>query len=232
MVAAAVLASLWAQAEPAPEPPPSAQPAPATPAAAGPSPAGQRNVFGLWGMFAYRTGKEADSLGPAAGFSIGGSFERRYLRRGEAPAIELAAGAEFFHDQFATDVTGSGPDPSGNEQTYPATRTITTTSFAAIQSVALDLAAIRFAAAVGAGIAIGYLSTPELELRPGSTSAVQPLARGPLAIELPLPRSMAVVVRGDYTHTFTRPTFTTDGGQTYSFLGDVITAGAGLKLRF
>ena len=45
---------------------------------------GWRTASRSSGRFAYRLGDEGQSLGPAAGFSVGGSFEHRYLalRRG------------------------------------------------------------------------------------------------------------------------------------------------------
>jgi hypothetical protein len=61
---------------------------------------------------------------------------------------------------------------------------------------------------------------------------VQPLARGALGAEIALSGPTALVFRADYTHAFTRPTFTTDAGLAYSLFGDIFDAGVGLLVRF
>jgi hypothetical protein len=63
-------------------------------------------------------------------------------------------------------------------------------------------------------------------------SAVQPLARGVLGVDVALSPTMALTFRGSYTLTFTRPTFTTETGQSYSLMGDLIDVGAGIRLGF
>ena len=226
MLAAALLASLWAQAEQAPAPPPAPpRPAPAT-APALPPP----NEISVHARLAYRIGNDAQAVGPAAGFSLGGMFERRYFasRRG----IELGAAVDFFYDRFSTAVVGSSPDATGQETQYAASRTLSRTSFALLQTVGGRTTGLRIFAAVGPGITIGYFSSPELVLRPGNTTAAQPLARAALGAEIALSSLTAVVLRADYSHSFTRPLFTTDAGPAYSLFGDVFDAGAGMLVRF
>ena len=79
---------------------------------------------------------------------------------------------------------------------------------------------------------MSYFATPEEALQPGRSDAVQPLLRGLVGASVPVSSKLAVVIRADYTHLFTRPTFTTDGGVTYSILGNLFHAGAGLEVRF
>jgi hypothetical protein len=224
MLAAALLASLWAQAEQAPAPPP-VPPRPSPVAA----PATPPNQISAQARLAYRIGSDAQ-VGPAAGFSLGGMFERRYFasRRG----LELGAAVDFFYDHFSTAVVGSSVDATGQETQYAADRTLSRTSFALLQTVGWRTTDLRIFAAVGPGVTIGYFSSPELVLRPGNTTAAQPLARAALGAEIALSPLTALVLRADYSHAFTRPLFTTQAGPAYSLFGDVFDAGAGMLVRF
>jgi hypothetical protein len=230
MLAAALLVSLWAQAEQAPAPPPAQAPAPPKPIVAKPAPTAPPNGMSVQARFAYRLGSEGRSLGPAAGFSLGGMYERRYLGRGGG--FELGAAADFFYDRFATAVIGSAPDANGQEVSFAGVRTLSQTSFALLQTAGWRALDLRVFAALGPGLTIGYFSTPEGMLRPGSQTTVQPLARGVLGVEFALSPFTAVILRADYTHVFTRPTFTTDTAMIYSLFGDILDAGAGLLVRF
>jgi hypothetical protein len=182
------------------------------------------------GQFAYRLGSEGQSLGPAAGFSLGGSFEHRYLALPDD--FELGAAVDFFYDRFATGVVGSSMVAPGVEQTFDGTRMLSETSFALLQTVAWRGGPVRPFLAAGVGLTIAYFSSPELTLRPGSMDAVQPLARGVAGLDIAVSATAAVVVRFDYTSTFTRPTFTTNQPVTYSLLGDLLHLGAGVRVRF
>jgi hypothetical protein len=79
---------------------------------------------------------------------------------------------------------------------------------------------------------MAYFSTPELALRPGATNAVQPMARAGIGVDVTIKSDTGVCVRADYTHTLTRPEFTTESGQTLSLFGDLFDLGAGLFYRF
>ena len=241
MIAAVVLASLWAQAEQAPpEPaaaPPGAAPSTAAPAAPAPPPAVTppapepklANTLAVSGRLAWRVGSEADRIGPSLGFAIGGGYERRYLQ--VADVVDLGAAVEFSFARFATGVARTTLPP-GTAQPFDDTRALNQTTFAVMQTAVLVLPAVHPFAAAGVGACISYFSTPEPALSPGSMSATQPLARATLGVEIPLSKVTAMTVAGDFTHTFTRPTYTAGDGQTYSFLGDTLTGGAGLRLRF
>jgi hypothetical protein len=238
MLAAALFASLWAQAEqapaPAPSPPPAAAPAAPTPTPtptlAKSAPPPRPNGVAVHARFAYRVGTEGKSLGPAAGFSLGGTFERRY--RARERGLELGLAADFFYDRFATAVVGSAPDATGQETVFAGERTLSQTSFAVLQTVGWRATDMRTFAAIGPGVTIGYFSSPEGNLRPGSKTTAQPLARAVLGTEFALSPFTAVIIRVDYTHLFTRPTFTTDTAAIYSLFGDILDAGAGLLVRF
>jgi hypothetical protein len=247
MIAAAVLASLWAQAEPAPpepappltpaqaEPapvampvPPPAQPPPVAPVAPAPEPK-LAQALAVWGRVAYRLGPESDRVGPSFGFALGAGFEHRYLKTAEA--LELGVMVDFSFARFATSVART-MDPPGAGQPYDDTRALNQTSFALLQTLALALPSVRPFAAVGGGATISYFSTPELALMPGSMTAVQPIGCARVGVDLAMSKTTAVTVAADYTHAFTRPAYTSSDGQSRSFLGDTLTAGAGLRVRF
>jgi len=226
MFTAALLVSLWAQAEPAP-PPPAPAPPPAVAKPAAPVPA---NGVSVHARFAYRVGTEGRSVGPAAGFSLGGMFERRYLA--SRHGFELGAAADFFYDRFSTAVVGSTADATGQETVFAGERTLSQTSFALLQTAGWRGADVRVFAAGGPGVTIGYFSSPEVDLRPGTKTAAQPVVRAVVGLELALSAFTSVIVRADYTHAFTRPTFVTADGIKYSLFGDLLDAGAGLLVHF
>jgi hypothetical protein len=267
MLAAALLASWWAQAEPAPDPtpptppqppaaaappsgtaaPPAAAPTPANAGAepapvaaaptAGPHPAATAtvapaapppvldNAFGVYACFARRLGSEGQSIGPANGVSVGGDYERRTF---DLPTgFELGVGLDFFYDRFSSDLSGSMQLDPGLAQ-----RVVSQTSFALMQTAGWRRGRVRPFAKVGVGATIAFFSSPEIALRPGSFDAVQPLARGAAGLSVDVVRGIAVSLQGTYTHTFTRPVFTTADGNAYSFLGDVLDLGLGVVMQF
>jgi hypothetical protein len=250
MVAVAVLASWLAQAEPAP-----AEPTPATPAAASaptaPTPASPGtpsaptapivaapkpgapppdNAVGVYAGWGHRLGREAATVGPANGISVGGTYQRRYLTL--LGDLELGAGLDFFYDKYVTDVTGSMTVASGQEQMFLSQRAISQASFALTQTVAWRQGRVRPFAQVGLGFAVSYFSTPELTFRPGTFDAVQPLGRGAIGLDVGVTHDIAISVRAGYTLVFTHPAYTPATTTTYSFLGDSLDVDLGVVLPF
>ncbi len=220
-----------------PAPPESNAPGAPSPAPAAPSPssfpdlgpdAPPRNTVALLGGVSYRL--TSTELGPSVGFTIGGSYQRRYATL--ASAVELAWAVEFAFDRFSAGVIGSAPDASGVEQTYAATRTITSTSFAAMQVLAVHQDRFRFWLGAGAGLSIGFLSSPELDLRPGSATAYQPLARAAAGADVEINSQASVGLRAGYSAMLTSSSLHTDNGPTFAFMGDLLDIQAGLFYRF
>jgi hypothetical protein len=260
MLAAIVLASLWAQAEQAPRPPapaplqlapappppepapsqlapapPPTAPAPAQPAPAPPQPTPPDapppppgpNQIRVYGAFAYRP-DDGGGIVTQAGFSIGGAFERRYLKL--ASGADLGVAVEGSFTRFST--AGSPVIVPGQAMAYAATRTLTQTGFALLQTVGWQLGSVRPFVAAGGGVSLGYFSTPEVELRPGTASSTQPLARVMAGVDIAFSPTTAVIVRAGYTHMFSSPTFTTDVAGSYSLFGDLLDVGVGMAARF
>ncbi|HVV49830.1 MAG TPA: hypothetical protein VHO06_09240 [Polyangia bacterium] len=224
MLAALVVASLLAQAEPAP-------PEPGAPVVAAPTPPPPTpdNTFAVYAGWGRRLGSEASTIGPANGFSVGGLYQRRYLTL--AGGFELGGALDFFYDKFETDVTGSAMDDNGNEQTFPAQRTISQTSFTLLQTAAWRRGRVRPFLGAGPGFTIAYFSTPELLYRPGSFDAVQPLLRGAGGLDVQITHDVIVSVRAGYTLVLTHPTYT-PATVSYSFLGDLFDADLGVAFQF
>ena len=239
MLAAAVLASWLAQAEPAPtEPAPSATSAPTAPsqpnvpskaASTPPPPPAPDNAVGVYAGWGHRIGHEAETIGPANGISVGGSYQRRYLTL--LGNLELGAGLDFFYDKYVTDVTGSMTVAPGQEQQFPSQRVISQASFALTQTVAWRQGRVRPFAQVGVGFAVSYFSTPELTYRPGTFDAVQPLGRGTVGLDVGVTQAIAISLRASYTLVFTHPAYT-PGTTSYSFLGDSLDVDLGVVLPF
>jgi hypothetical protein len=229
MSAAMVMAFWFAQAEPAPAEPPPPLP-PGTPAPTPEVPPARSNTLGVLARFAYRRGSEGASLGPATGFSLGASFEHRYALW--EPGISLGLCADFFHDRFSMDVVAPPPASTGAEQIYGSQRVLSQTSFAVLQTLAAALGPARFWIGAGAGVTVASFSSPEVDLQPGSKTAVQPLGRGAAGIDVAIGRRTAVGLRADLTHPFTHPTLATSAGPSYSLFGELFDAGLGLLYHF
>ncbi|HTB57138.1 MAG TPA: hypothetical protein VLC06_04655 [Polyangia bacterium] len=231
MLAAVVLASWLAQAEPAPaETTPSAASAASVAIAPAPAPPSTPdNAVGVYGGWGRRLGSEAQTVGPANGISVGGSYQRRYLTL--LDHLELGAGLDFFYDKYETDVTGSAMVAPGEEQTFSAERIISQASFALTQTVAWRQGRVRPFAQLGLGFAISYFSTPEIAFRPGSFDAAQPLGRGSVGLDVRVTHDVGISVRAGYTLVFTHPAYM-PGTTSYSFLGDSLDVDLGVFLPF
>jgi len=234
MVAAAVLASWLAQAEPAPK-----ETMPTTPSTAStpivvtpkpPLPPAPDNAVGVYAGWGHRLGREAESVGPANGISVGGTYQRRYLTL--LDHLELGAGLDFFYDKYEKDVTGSMTVAPGQEQTFPSQRVISQVSFALTQSVAWRQGRVRPFAQVGVGFAVSYFSTPEITFRPGTFDAVQSLARGSVGLDVGVTHDIALSARAGYTLVFSHPAYTPGSTTSYSFLGDSLDVDLGVGFPF
>jgi hypothetical protein len=237
MLAAWLLASLLAQAEAAPPeapPPPATQPDPN--ASIDPALPGA-NTVSVLASLAYRldSGGADATLGPAGGFSIGGEFERRYYTL--SGIVELGAALDFNYQRFATSVEGLGTTAPGEDAPFNGQRVLSKTGFALLQTVAVRAARLRPFVAVGPGVVINFFSSPELALRPGSKTVVQPTAQVTLGLGVDVGKNTAFVVRLDVVHPFTDPVFEPimspqSPAPRFALFGDVIAAGFGLAVRF
>ncbi len=90
----------------------------------------------------------------------------------------------------------------------------------------------RFWLGAGAGLSIGFLSSEELELRPGSATAYQPLARAAAGADLEINSQASVGLRAGYSFMLTSSALHTDNGPTFAFMGDLLDIQAGLFYRF
>jgi len=178
--------------------------------------------------YAYRVGSDGDSLVPAAGLSLGGEFERRLF--GFKSGFEIGLGANFFYDRFSKEVVAPSTDPM--VQATVATRTLSQTTFALMETTAWRYADMRLFLGVGAGLTVGYFASPDMTAN--STTALQPIARGVFGFDFAIASRTAAILRVDYSHTFDRSTFYTTAtpGVTYPLFGDLFDAGIGLLVRF
>jgi hypothetical protein len=203
---AALVALAWlAQAEPAPPPSALPAPAPAPTSAAGdpvePAPREPVQAVAVHGRFAYRPNDSGSGI-PTEGFSLGGTYERRYARVWER--VGLGVGLDFFFDRFATDQKNM---TSGTDVALYA-RELMQTSFVALQTLAVERLPVRPFVAAGAGVAFG--------------SGTRPVARGVAGVDLGLARATAITLRADLTHALSN-------AGTY---GDLLDVGVGLLQRF
>jgi hypothetical protein len=231
-LSATLLASLLAQAEPAPPEPAPAQagPAEAAPAEAGPaeqappeptapSPAQEptssaeedpevppSSSIAVHGRFAYHPGDDA-SFAPREGFSLGATFHHRFT----SAASLLGVGVEIalFHDQFSNEGTYIGLAP----------RRLVHDSFVAMPTLALEGKPARPWIAAGGGLTVAQTATTE----------VQPVARGAIGVDFTIAKQTALVVRGDYTYPLRQPKVVDPASSPYGAFMDV---GVGILYRF
>jgi len=216
--APALLVASWlAQADPAPFDPPAPPPAGApAPAASIDEPAHPHpNGMAVHGRFAYRANDGNDGA-PASGFSLGASFEHRYAA---VSRFDLGVGVDLFYDRFSAD----------GDYVSLVPHLVTQTSFAVFQTVSTDLGPVRPWIAAGAGLTVAYFSGTDAADMHVTDSALQPLVRAAVGVDVELAPREAVVVRADYTHPLTGPTV---GGFAASPFGDLIDVGVGFLYRF
>ncbi|HET6150330.1 MAG TPA: hypothetical protein VFH68_22515 [Polyangia bacterium] len=239
----AVIALYFAQAEPAPPeqavpapstppavpappaPPtaaPPAAPAPVAPPVAAPEPPvpDALNTACLFAGLGYRLGTV---LEPAAGFSIGGAFERGYAS--PSPIVDLGWAVEFLFDRFARSVRDTPTSPS-------LTRTITDTSFAALQTLRAGAGPLHASIAAGAGLSVAFFASDEMALAQSSGSAYQPFARARVAVDIAVNAQTAVGVRASYSLMLISSSVALASGQTTHLMGDLLDIHAGLFYRF
>ncbi len=154
-----------------------------------------------------------------------------------ARVLQLGAAFDFNYQRFATGVRGSAMTGPGEEVVFDGQRALSKTGFALMQTVAVQLGRMRPFIGLGPGIAINFFSTPELTLRPGSKTAVQPVAQAMAGFDWDLGGNMAFVMRAALTHPFTDPVFEPslspqNPPPRYALFGDVVDVGFGLMVRF
>jgi len=253
MLAAALFASLLAQAEQAPpagpaepappgpaEPaPPATAPAPAPAAAAAPpasppivaepAPA-PANSVSVHVRYAYRIDSGGDSVVPAAGLSLGGEFERRL--HAFPSGIEIGVATNFFYDRFSKDVIATSIDPAtGSSEMTIVSRTLSQTSFALMETTAWRYADMRLFLGLGGGLTVGYFGGAEAAS--SSHTELQPLARGVFGFDFAIAARTAAILRVDYSHTFNRSSYlVSPTGALHPMFGDLFDAGIGFLVRF
>jgi hypothetical protein len=178
------------------------------------------NFLSVVGQVTGRT-DAGTRLDPTVGFTVGGNFERRVL----FPDLDLdcGVGGDFFFTRFSTTVSGDNLDG--------AIRSLSETSFTGLGTLARPRGKVRPWGAFGVGLLIAFFSNPGQQLAVETFTATQPLARAVAGVDIALAPAAWLTLRADYTYMFTHPTFSTlDGG--ISILGDLISAGAGLRFGF
>jgi hypothetical protein len=228
VLGALLIASLLAQAEPAPAPAwPPAMPAGAPTVReteATPTP----NALGVSIQIARRLAEGGPSLDPYWGFSVSGRYERHLLA---TVGLEVGAALDFSFQYFGAILAGPTTISDASRTTSESTR-LTETTFAVLPTVARQWGKMRPFACAGVGVGVGFFSSQDFEATAQGVRAVQPIARGGVGLDVATSLGSAVTVRADYTHAFTRPQLVTDAGHTYALFGDLFNIGIGFLIRF
>jgi hypothetical protein len=258
MLAAALLASLWAQAEQAPVPAAAAPaPSPAAPAAAGPaSPASAAAPSTV----APASPAAAPPAPPAAPPAVATpenpypansvSIHLRYAYRVDSggdslvPAAGLSLGGEFERRLLAFNsgleigaafdffYDRFAKDVIADTTNGPAivSRTLSHTSFALMETTAWRYADLRVFAGIGGGVAVGYLGGADVVAT--ATTEFQPFARGVLGMDFAVTGRTAAILRVDYNRSLNQDETYGEPGVMRPLFGDIFNAGIGLLVRF
>jgi hypothetical protein len=202
-----------------PPPPPAAEPPPTPP-----------NTVSVLVRYAYRIENGGTDLVPAAGFSLGGEFERRLL--GFQNGFELGLATDFFYDRFARDVVSTAIGPTGEPESVVATRTLSQTSFALMETTGWRYGDMRLFVGIAGGLAVGYFNGATTTPTSSSITDMQLLTRGVFGFDFAVAPRTSALLRVDYTRLFLNDsTYDTPDGRQPLF-GDIFNAGIGLLVRF
>ena len=131
------------------------------------------NQLRVYGAFAYRP-DDGGGIVTQAGFSIGGSFERRYLKL--ASGVELGVAVDGAFTRFST--SGSPVIVPGQAMTYAAARTLSQTGFAVLQTAGWRLGRVRPFVGGGRPASAWDISPrPRSSCGRGTASTTQAMAR-------------------------------------------------------
>ena len=111
-------------------------------------------------------------------------------------------------------------------------RLLSQTGFALSQMVSLPVSVVRLFVAGGAGLTLGYFSSPEVVLRPGSKSTLQPMVTGSVGLAIAINNNTEIGLHAAFIHPLTHPIFTPAAGPPLSLFGDLLDIGIGLFYRF
>jgi hypothetical protein len=240
-----LLFGLLAQAEPAPAemPPPAgaalvAEPAPATepiPAPAlrptakpeqsantTPPPASPFKV-------GFRAGADFQLSGdvpPKVGFSFSPFIQYEVTRIAER--LGLGVRAQFLFDRFQKqDVAPTGPG-----KPLKRSRSLSFFDFSLLGTATLQLGPLQPWAGVGAGLAIGYFSTPEDAYQPGDARTTRPLAVGAFGIDITVKHGVQLGLHGEYRGMLAKPDYLLYSGEIIKPFGDRLSVQAAILYQF
>lgn len=230
----AAIVFLAFQAEPAPAapdpaerhqmPPPGAVPLPEPEPGAG-LPA---NAFALGAGPAFRLAP-AD-LEPRWGFGIAVAVERRIARLGTRAEIGILL--DLAYHRFAKSVQGSARTEAGDEIPFDGVQVVSQSSFGALPTVALRLGRLRPFVAAGGGLSVGFFTSDDRDVRPGTEDAFVSFVRAAAGAGFEVGRATTVVLRGAYTRLLFPPTFLSGTGADLHVFGDLADATASMRFEF
>jgi hypothetical protein len=148
-----------------------------------------------------------------------------------ADLLGLGVRAEFAFDRFQKLVTAR-VDVNGEYQSYTTTRSLSFFDFSLLGTATLRLGPLQPWAGVGAGLALGYFSTPEEAYLPGDARTTRPLVVGAFGIDLAVKHGVQVGLHGEYRGMLAKPDFLLNSGESIKPFGDRLSVQAAILYQF
>jgi hypothetical protein len=210
---------------PAPVPTPSPTTPPPTPGQATP---GRESPFKV-GFCAGADFQISGDVPPKVGFSFSPFFEYQAARL--ADRLGLGLRAEFVFDRFQQQVTAQ-VSVDGQSQPYQNNRSLSFYDFALLATATLHLGPLRPWVAGGAGLALGYFSTPETAYLPGDARTTRPIVAGAFGIDVAFERGVQIGLHGEYRGMLAQPDVLLDTGTRIRPFGDRFSLQAAVLYQF
>jgi hypothetical protein len=207
---------MLAQAEPAPSDQPGPPPPPVS--------------VGFAAGLGVRLGVAATDVPPRLGLSFVTLVGYRYLLLWDR--LALGAAVSFGYDQYVTTVDAKREVSPGTVVGYRGERKLSMFDFVALQTFTGELGRVRPQLAMGAGLSIGHLTSPEAAYAPGESRATTALAVGSGGVDVTITGTTDLALRVDYALPFPAPSFHTDGGRDLSVFGPRLGVHLGVRYRF
>jgi hypothetical protein len=177
----------------------------------------------------FRAGADFQLSGdvpPKVGYSFSPFIQYEVTRIAER--LGLGIRAQFLFDRFQKQNLAS-TDPVRPLKT---SRSLSFFDFSMLGIATLQLGPLQPWAGVGAGLALGYFSTPEDAYQPGDARTTRPLVVGAFGIDIAVIHGVQVGLHGEYRGMLAKPDYLLYSGEIIKPFGDRLSVQAAILYQF